>query len=214
MKHSWWILLFISQFTLAQYDKPEGPPDYSNAAGNPYLFKDWSDGIIRFTSGREMAQFKLKFDCVRNELLLQFNGSTFAAESKVKEFVIYTKSGKKKDSLLFRKGYPAIEKATDNTYYQVMFEGKIVLLRLFSRTIIQEKEIVSNGAAKQRLEETEYFYLLQDGDMTLLPQDKSDLLKLFPSKREQLAQFISENNLKMRSAEDFMQFARKYNEVL
>ena len=169
--YTWWLLLLIGQFTLAQSsNKPEGTADYNEASGNPYLFKDWSDGVIRFSSGRTVNQFKLKLDCARNQLILQFNGSSFAAESNVREFVMYTRSGRKKDSLVFRKGFPAFEKATENTYYQVLFEGKIVLLRLFSRNIIEEKEIVStNGNAKHRMEEVETYFLLEGADMSLLP---------------------------------------------
>ena len=207
------LLLFLSQLALAQ-NNPDGElVDYKDVAGNPYLFKDWSDGVIRFTSGRSLNQFKLKFDCARNQLVLQFDGSSFAAESKVREFVMYPKSGKKKDSLIFRKGFPAIDKSSDNTYYQVLFEGKVILLRLFARDIIEEKQIVSTSNNK-RMEEVERFYFLMDGAMSLLPQDRNDLLKLFPNHKDPLTQFVSERQLKMRSAEDFLEFAKKYNELL
>lgn len=209
------LLLFLSQLAFAQNDQPEGAEvDYKDVAGNPYLFKDWSDGVIRFTSGRSLNQFKLKFDCARNQLVLQFDGSSFAAESKVREFVMYPKSGKKKDSLVFRKGFPAIDKLTNDTYYQVMFEGKVLLLRLFARDIIEEKKIVSSGSNNKRMEEVERFYFFRDGAMSLLPQDRSDLLKLFPNQKDPLTQFISDRQLKMRSAEDFLAFAQKYNELL
>lgn len=213
MKNGLLFLLLISQLTLAQTDD-KAEIDYNTVTGNPYLFKDWSDGVIRFSSGRTLNQFKLKFDCARNQLVLQFDGSSFAAESKVQEFVMYTKAGKQKDSLLFRKGYPAAGQATNNTFYQVLFEGKIVLLRLFARNVIEEKQLVSNNTNNRRMEEVEYFYFFHDGAMDLLPQDRNDLLKLFPNYKEPLSQFVSDRQLKMRSAEDFLLFAKKYNELL
>src|SRR5262245_42784000 len=106
MKQILWCLLLLAQSIFGQDD--------SDISGNPYLFKDWSNGTVRFSSGREMKQFKLKFDAFRNQLLLQFEGSTFAAESKVQEFVLL----QKKDSLVFRKGFPPNE----NTFYQVLFK--------------------------------------------------------------------------------------------
>jgi hypothetical protein len=221
MKNIWWCLLLIGQLSIAKQaftqnglEDAATPKDdiHSGVFGNPYLFKDWSDGVIRFTSGRVLTQFKLKFDCLKNQLLLQFQGSTFAAESKVKEFVLY-KSGKQKDSLLFRKGYPAAEKATEETYYQVLFEGKIALLRLFAKNIIEEKQSIP-ATTTRRLEDAELFFLLKDGIMITLPQDRNDLPKIFPDKSELLSKFIAEQQLRMRTAEDFIQVAKKFNELL
>ena len=99
MKHIAWCLLLLCQCALGQTTKD----DDNTVSGNPYLFKEWCDGVVRFSSGRTLNQFKLKFDCLKNALLLQFNGSAFAAESKVQEFVMYPK---KKDSLLCLKSGP------------------------------------------------------------------------------------------------------------
>ena len=215
MKHIWWCLLLICAQTYGQNgleDAAALKDERSGAYGNPYLLKEWSDGVIRFTSGRVVNQFKLKFDCVKNQLLLQFDGSTFAAESKVKEFTLY-KGGKKKDSLLFRKGYPAVQNCTVETYYQVLFEGKIALLKLYVKNIIESKQAIP-ATTTRRLEDVETFYLLKEGTMILLPQDKNDLPKSFPDKSDLLSKFIAEQQLRMRTSEDFIQVAKKYNELL
>ena len=99
-----WILLFIASHSFAQTSATGSPStgEYEGIAGNPYFIKDWSDGVIRFSSGKESNKFKLKFNAAQNRLLLQFNGSTFASESKENEFVLYSRN--KNDSFLFRKG--------------------------------------------------------------------------------------------------------------
>ncbi|WP_315822521.1 hypothetical protein [Paraflavitalea speifideaquila] len=91
MKYLLWCLLLVAQQGLAQDPESSISDDQiSNASGNPYLFKDWVDGVVFFKSGRVVKQFKLRFDCARNRLMLQFEGNAFAAESQVKEFVLYT----------------------------------------------------------------------------------------------------------------------------
>ena len=182
--------------------------------GNPYIIKDWSDGLVKFTSGRVVNQFRLRFDCVRNQLVLQFQGSTFAAESKVKEFVMYTGSGKKKDSLVFRKGYPAIDKGNENTYYQVLLEGKTQLVRLIAKNVVEEKELIASVRARGRLEDEEKYYLLKDGAMILLPPDKTQILNALPGQATALGQYINDNNLRFRTQADYIQLAKKYNELL
>lgn len=208
MKHIAWCLLLLSQCALSQVTKED---DQNTISGNPYLFKDWCDGVVRFTSGRTLNQFKLKFDCLKNMLLLEFNGSAFAAESKVQEFVMYPK---KKDSLLFRRGYPATEKTSENTYFQVMVQDKATLLRMIARNIIEEKQIVSNGRVNRRMEAAEFYYLLQNGTMTLLPADRNDLPEKFGDKKEPIAAFIAARQLRMHTPEDFVLVVKKYNELL
>jgi hypothetical protein len=214
MKHITWCLLLICQCTLGQTGNNLTETSTEDISGNPYLFKDWCNGTVRFSSGRVMNQFKLKFDVLKNQLLLQFNGSAFAAESKVDEFVIYPKS-KSKDSLVFRKGFPATEKTSENTFYQVLFQDKVLLLRLFFRNVVEEQKlVVTSNRFNRHMEEAEHYYLLQNNNLTLLPVNKTDLAATFPDKKDQLAEFISSQQLKMRSPEDFVTVVRKYNELI
>lgn len=206
-------LVLLQNTAKSQVDKPDQDVN-GEMYGNPYIIKDWSEGLVKFTSGRVVNQFKLRFDCVRNQLVLQFQGSTFAAESKVKEFVMYTGSGKKKDSLVFRKGYPAIDKGNENTFYQVLLEGKTQLLRLITKNIIEEKELITSARARGRLEEDENYYLLKDGTMILLPPDRAQILNALPGQATALGQFITENNLRFKTQADYIQLAKKYNELL
>lgn len=215
MKIILWCLLLVAHQGLTQTTAEPAINDdqITNASGNPYLFKDWMDGVVLFKSGRVVKQFKLKFDCARNRLMLQFEGASFAAESQVKEFVLYTQSRKNKDSLLFRKGYPAIGKNTEDTYYQVLVSGKAVLLRLYTKVLVEEKQMV-NSNNHSRLEDEDYYYLLQDGVMTNLPKDKEELLKKLPAQPDELKQFVTQQSFRMEKAEDFVKIITKYNELL
>lgn len=206
------LLFFISGIN-AQTEAPASEVS-GEMYGNPYLIREWSDGAIKFTSGRVVKQFRLRFDCVRNQLLLQFQGSTFAAESKVKEFVMYTGPAKNKDSLVFRKGYPAVDKSTEQTYYHVLLEDKVHLLRLISKNIVEEKQLISNQGTRGRLEDDERYYLLKDGNMIFLPAEKEELLKAFPEKADALSAFINEKRLRFKSYQDYTILARKYVELL
>ena len=143
---------------------------------------------------------------------MQFDGSSFAAESKVREFVMYPKN---KDSLLFRRGFPVTDKTSDQTYFHILLQGKASLLRLVARNIIEERELVSvNGRVNRRMEEATYYYLYQNGAMILLPANKTDLPEKFADKKEPLAQFIVDKQLKMHSPDDFVQVVKKYNELI
>lgn len=206
-----WLLLFVGYQGFAQNnDKSKSFGDYDGVSGNPYFLKDWSEGIIRFSSGKVTDKFKLKFHSAQNRLLLQFNGSTFAAESKVNEFVMYTKN--KKDSFWFRKGFPDTERGNEETYYQVLETGPVTLLKLAAKNIVEEKDILSTKPSRH-YEDVEQFYILRDGVMYKIDKETARLQDILIDRKEELNNYISEQQLKMRSAEDFTKVVRKYNEL-
>jgi hypothetical protein len=210
-------LLVIVNSALAQSndgsENSSKSPDYSNVTGNPYLFKDWSDGVIRFSSGRVMKQFKLKFDCAKNQLLLQFNGTTFGAESKVNEFEMYPK-GNRRDTLIFKKGFPAADLATGETFYQVLTTGKVTLLKQISMNIIEEKQVVtSTGSLFRRYEEVRKYYLLRDGAMSRINDEKGAFIELLNDSTGEINKFIAANQLRMKTEEDYLKVVKKYNQL-
>ena len=194
-------------------DNGDKPTNFSDVAGNPYLFREWSDGLVRFSSGRVLNQFKLKFDCAQNRLMLQFNGSTFAAESKVSEFVIFQKNGRKTDSLVFRKGFPNIGRATAETYYQVLCEGRATLLQLFNKNIIEDKQLGAMSM-NRRYQDEDKLYLLFNNTMTEIVREKNALLELLPDQADALKHYIDVNDLRMKSAADITRIVQKYNELV
>lgn len=213
MKHFLWcfLLLFVLR-GLAQKNDVED--QVSTASGNPYLFKDWMDGVVIFKSGRVVKQFKLRFDCVHNRLMLQFEGAAFAAESQIKEFVLYNTGGRKsKDSMVFRKGFPAVDKYSEETYYQVLFTGKVVLLRLPTKMVLTEKQLVGNNSRTSLMDE-DFYYLLQEGVMTALPKDKDVLVNKLPVQLDGVKEFVVQQSLRMDKAADFVKVITRYNELL
>lgn len=184
--------------------------EFDGVRGSPFLSDDWADGVVRFTSGRVVNQFKIKFDCARNRLMLQFGGSSFATESKISSFTVFTKN---KDSMVFRKGFPKVDDSNEETFYQVLLQGKTTLLRLFQKNIVEEKDLLASSK-RRYFEEDEVFYLLKEGSMIRLQEDKNNVVQSFPDKAPVLQEFITAQQLKMKSAGDFIKLAGKYNELL
>lgn len=189
-----------------------GQVTYYDASGSPFLFTNWNEGWIRFASGRATNQFKLKFDCLKNQLLLQFNGNAFSTESKVKEFVLYPK-GNKNDSMVFKKGYPATEQANEETFYQLMFQDRLALLHLYVKVVMEEQQLVAKEIRRHIRDENKYFIFL-DNKMMLLPEDRTLIADAFGDQAVSIRQFISDKQLKFREPDDYIQLARYYNSLL
>lgn len=206
----WLLLLGYHGFAQSFEGSKSGTGEYEGISGSPYFMKDWAEGIIRFSSGKATDKFKLKFNTAQNRLLLQFNGSTFAAESKVSEFVLYTRN--KKDSFVFRKGFPATDRGNAETYYRVLETGHVSLLQLSAKDIVEEKEVVATKTSR-RYQDVDLFYILRDGIMYKVDKETAPLQDILVDRRDELKNYISENQLKMRSAEDLSKVVKKYNEI-
>jgi hypothetical protein len=206
-----WLFLLAGHLGLAQ--TPENTPtpgEYEGVSGNPFLLKDWSEGIIRFSSGKVTDKFKLKFNVAQNRLVLQFQGSSFAAESKITEFIIYSRN--KKDSFLFRKGFPDADRGNKETFYRVLEEGPVTLLMLPAKDILQEKDMLATKPSRH-FQDVELFYILKEGKMYKIDNEVALVSEILSDRREQLKKYISDQQLRMRSGEDFLKVVRKYNEL-
>ena len=206
-----WLILLFSVGAVAQTDEEKlEAGEYAGVSGNPYFIKDWSDGVIRFTSGKVTDKFKLKFNAAQNRLIMQFNGAAFAAESRIQEFVMYTKN--KKDSFLFKKGFPKTERDDNETFYLMLERGAATLLRLATKDIVQEKELI-DAKVSRHYQDVDLFFLLRDGVMHKVDTDNNPVQNILSDRRDELKNFIKEQQLKMRTQEDMVKVVRKYNSL-
>ena len=211
------LLIFLSGYLSGQTTDAvttnQDPPIYNDISGTPYVLTDWKEATIRFSSGRLATQFRIKFDCIKNQVMLQFEGNSFATQSKIREFVIYPKSRKEIDSMLFRKGFPVTDKANEETFYQVLLEGKTELLCLYLKQITEEQQIASK-IIYRRIRDEKVFYLLKDQAMIQLPSDRATFSDVFYGHAEKIKQFVNEKQLKLRDAEDYKKVVEYYNSLL
>ena len=211
MKYLLALFLFCAFDSSAQDELNTDKDPYAGVKGHPFLLDEWMKGTIKFNSGRVLDQFKLKFDIARNVLLLQFQGSAFAAEAKVVSFTIYTKGKKSADSLVFRRGFPAFENNNAEVFYHVLCDGPTKLLKYPKKVISEEKKLVS--ATNRSFEQQDSFYLLKDGAMIKILPDKTSLLASLSDKSDELKKFVAEKDLKLRGEEDYLLVVNRYNEL-
>ncbi|MBY0535236.1 MAG: hypothetical protein K2P88_05235 [Chitinophagaceae bacterium] len=219
MKYQWIfaVLLVVGSSVSAQTTERTGvnsdEPVVQEMQGTSMLLRDWSEGVVRFSSGRITNQFKIKFDCIANKLLLQFNGNSFSTESKVSTFTLYPNSKDKSDSMFFKKNFPATDIANEETFYQVIYANKIMLVKLWAKHIVDEPQIASK-VIYRRLTDEPKVYLFYQQKMILLPEPFKEFAWNLPFKNDEIMNYATKEKLKWDKNADYLKLALFIESIL
>lgn len=130
--------------------------------GDPYLHKGFVKAHVRFANSNT-GLFEVRYDQLSDELITKGpDGSEMAFGDRVLEF-------KFQDSKeVFRNGFPPVGKATEASYYQVVFDGKTKYLKRNLKTLIDTREL--NGPVIKKVENDVSYFIMK-------PNEKPELVK-------------------------------------
>lgn len=212
-------LLFSAHFVNAQAgvfmaDKVTGnlyrPNSHFDVEGSRFFLDDWSPGIIFMSDGYRAEKFKLKLDLESNELLFLHEGQPLVVVNPVKEFVLTPVAGG--DSFLFRKGFDSYDKNNGETYYQVLQDGEVVLLKHTLKYISERKEYNKAATIKEYTTVTSYFIAKKDGSIVKVKREKSSLLAAIGDSSGKLLLWSDKKKNRARTEKEMIELVRAYNE--
>jgi hypothetical protein len=171
------------------------------------MFDDWKQGSVTFAQGSVLSGVELKFAIYGNQLYFRKGDEMLAFVMPVKEFILNTS---KTQSRLFRSYYPSISENTGKTFYEVMTDGKIQLLRHMDRGVKDHKSY-NEPVKKKFVDKETWFVYLPDGTIHYLKKDKDALKALIPEKANDIEKIISDKKLKLKNNEDVVELFEALN---
>ena len=110
--------------------------DRSNIDGSPLLSDIWAPGIIKLQDGKTYFDSSVNYSTFDDRLFVKRNNLMYPVDYPVTEFTLqYADTNK---ALYFKNGFPAIEQNTSSSFYQVLADGKKIILLKRIRTQYQE----------------------------------------------------------------------------
>ncbi len=179
--------------------------------GSRFLLEEWMPGIIYMRDGHKADKFLLKFDLYSNQLLFLHEGNPLVVVNHVKEFVITPAVGA---PYLFRRGYDPVERNDELSFYQVVQDGPVSLLKHTAKTINERKEYNKAGVIKEFITTSNYFIAKATGEMIKIKKDKSSLISALGDADGKLQAWVEKNKLKCKTEEDLMVVVKGYNNNL
>lgn len=174
--------------------------------------QQWSPAHVQLAGGRMMA-VPLIFDQFNNHLYYLQGAQIMEFQQRVTAFSMDLIERNDTIQLHFRNGYPAVGKNTGDTYYEVMVDGPVQLLRCKAKTIYLQKEIELPEDRRDYRREVLYVYSPETG-MVAIQRDKEDLLKKLEPHAAALNGIMQKHKIQLKKDRGLQELFYRLNDVL
>jgi hypothetical protein len=181
---------------------------YSAVEGFPNLFTDWKKGQVKLKDGAKYQDLDLMYDLVKDELSFKSkDGQPMLFKQSVVQFQFNDMEQP------YVSGIDGGKFFTDRNYLQQMSTGKITVYKRTVKNIIEKNEYNSVAKTQVFLENSQYFYQLNNGLLGVFKKDKKMLLELLADKQSEVQTFLTKNNIKLKEDKDLISVLSYYNSL-
>ena len=186
---------------------------FSDIDGSPFLYDDWYRGKIVSPEGLVLDGIMIKYEAYSETIVYMTNGKTYEVADGAATFTIYPATDGMKDSLYFRGGYPSTDNNTPKTFYEVLVDGKVALLKSHKKTtgLSQQNALASN---KREFIVQEDLYLARKGQAPVKwKKDKDALLEVLGDKKDEVNAWLGKNKVNLKKEEGLAELIKYYNSL-
>lgn len=187
--------------------------NFREVKGSPYFKSGWSACTIQLSDNRVFENVAGRINLYQNGFhYLNANHEELlapAAKLRVIEFADTTEVGIIRH--VFANGYPVIDNNSTETYYEVLQNGKVQLLMLTKKKLIELKGGIGMPGAEKEFMKVDLYYVVKDGVISPVKKDKNFLPDYLSDKKQELTDFIQRNNLKCKNIAEIRQVISYYN---
>jgi len=186
---------------------------YSEMVGTPYLYEDWTIGEVTFSNGQKRSNIEMKYDLVEDKPMFKGkDDQPFYFIDPVAAFSLTGKNGA--ESKTFKNNFPPFKNLTSGTFYEVLEEGKIKLLKKILKIISETKDYNSATGVKTVNEQTIYFLVTGDKMNPLQKKDlKTFISNVDAAKSDAISAFAGQNKLNLKNENDLKKLVAYYNSL-
>jgi len=214
------MLLVVSFAAKAQYihdyqGKMYLEQSYTDVEGTPFLVNNWANGTVNLANGKNITA-QLKYDLVKDELLFKNpNDSTaMVFVNPLKGFVFSNFRIEESDlvPVAFSSGYPTVDDQNGSSFYQVIADGKLKLLKRYRKTIRTDQAFNSATVTRSFVLNV-FYYLLAGGKMTRIKPSSKTIVAVMADNETLVQAFIKSNKTDFKSDKDLFALFNYYNSL-
>lgn len=175
---------------------------------NTWLLKKFSLGNLVFTDGKQSSDTAMNYSMLTGELCFLYEGLLYKVSKSVKKFSLTEAAENGPEKLRqFENGFPAIDKNTTTTFYELIFEGKkwIILKHWYMQP--REKTEYGGTTEKTYITLTDYYLFNQLNNSIQFLGDRLTIKKLtksMPEMQSAIIQWVEKNTNPVKTDADFI----------
>lgn len=196
-----------AQTAIIQLRDAQGVPvrakSYGDIKGSPYLTTEWSKGTVKQENGQTYADVNVRYDLLEDQLLFKNGaGAELAFVIPVVEFKLTYDEKGTQVTKIYRNGFAPFEGSTDKTYYELLYDGTVKLVKKNLKKIESTQEY-NSPPTQNIVDRIKYFYVVNNG-LVEFKRDTKSLVSAFGSKSTGLQQYMKDNKLNLKNDEDLI----------
>ncbi|HVI48744.1 MAG TPA: hypothetical protein VM802_28000 [Chitinophaga sp.] len=189
--------------------KPIRESKYVDVQGTPYLQDEWAKGSIQMKIGKTFTDLMLKYDMVEDAPL--FKGKQGESIYFAEFPQAFTITDLKDNHLQqFRSGYKPVKGATAQSYYEVLADGKVQLLKRKVK-VLREDKPYGSATTVRKIDENINYFIAKDGQPVNIKKSERAVLEAIGDKNSELEAYIRSNKLNVKNDEDLIKLVAYYN---
>jgi hypothetical protein len=173
--------------------------------GTIYFHDDMHKGYITLQNGKSAKDVLIRYNVYTHEIsyIEDKIEMILDAVAPVREFGYDYTINDEPRNVIFRSGYPAIGKNTAKSFYQVVVDRDIALLKYTSKKILEERTEL--GALQKVIIDTDtwFIYNAADNNFAEIKKNKNSLMEALPQYASRIKSIIDAKNLRLKSDADW-----------
>jgi ribosomal protein S15P/S13E len=142
-------------------------------------------------------------------------------DSTVQAFVDPVKSFSARDAKLegtdqtdvtFSSGFPAVDDQSAKTFYQVVGDGKVKLLRYYKKKVVETQDFTSQKTNKSLMGVNSY-YLFANNQITKIKPSQKTILAAMNDKADKVQEYLKSNKVDFKSDVALAKLFAYYNSL-
>jgi hypothetical protein len=175
----------------------------SGAMGSPFLLDEWCKGEITNAEGKRFEIERMKFNILQNRIEYEVKGNIYEPALIHQSFKIFQPVG---DGTFitrsFQAGFPPMDGKDARTFYEVVYQGNSMMLKLHKIVVSEHAEPLSiNRVLRFRQVSYLYFYRPDNQVLKVVSKKRDELPYLFEDKSKEMAEFIRQSEIKKNVSE-------------
>lgn len=186
---------------------------YGGIKGNAFYADAWNKGYVLLGNNSISDSISLNFNIYTNEIYFLRDSQVLVlnVSEPLEGFGIYSEDGDSSLTAKFRCGYPSVENNTSKTFYRVLVQNKISLLKQYNRSIMERTDPTGVPEKIFTGSETYFVYNAAENKIIAINKNKNSIVTALPAYTQKIESVILEKKLKLKKEEELITLISEIN---